>query len=455
MSGGGQRASLITITITIAILVTGCWLHPARAQVAPSVPPSGPSTALDLEGKVVREIRIGQDLRSSTVDIVQRHLASRQGLPFHHATLLEDRRRLDALRLFSAIEIKPVAAGDEVVLEVDVKETLRLLPYVALSVTDENGLSAGPAFRGINLLGRGSQSSGTLQFGGMTMVGARVTRPTVTPGAWALDVGVGYRSRRNELFDFDDEISTAIAGRAGWNWTDRVQVGGRAEYAWFDTGSSDVSLSPDGTDHLPAVGLSATYNSLDSLSNPGVGWFGSVDIGRQFGDADSWSLTIDGRRFQPLTARTTVSLVAFAAFQSGVIGRDLPQYMEFGLGGANSVRGWELGSRVGKNQAIGTVEYVLLGRAHASVHRVRAQPLWRHSGGGVQRRRPGVDRRFLSLGRDRRLWRRPAAAVSLRRRRPAGFGLWRTGGRCSRHGRHPPQGGQAARARAVTPKKPR
>ena len=87
--------------------------------------------------------------------------------------------------LFSAIEIKPVAAGAELVhIEVDVKETLRL-PFVALSVTDENGLSAGPAFRGINLLGRGTLSSGSAQFGGMTMVGARVTRPTVTPGAWA------------------------------------------------------------------------------------------------------------------------------------------------------------------------------------------------------------------------------------------------------------------------------
>ncbi len=144
MSGVGMRASPITITITVAILVTGCWLHPARAQVAPNVPALEPSTARDLEGKVVREIRIAQGLRPSTVDIVRRHLASRQGMPFHQATLLEDRRRLDALRLFSAIEIRPVAAGDEVVLEVDVKETLRLLPYVALSVTDENGLSGGP-----------------------------------------------------------------------------------------------------------------------------------------------------------------------------------------------------------------------------------------------------------------------------------------------------------------------
>ena len=74
--------------------------------------------------------------------------------------------------------------------------------------------------------------------------------------------------------------------------------------------------------------------------------------------------------------------------------------MQFGIGGENSVRGWELGSRVGKNQAIGTVEYRVLRRAHAFVYRVRAQPLWWHSGRGVQRRRPGVDRPGLILGRD-------------------------------------------------------
>jgi outer membrane protein assembly factor BamA len=373
-----MQASPIRTTITVAIL-TGCWLHAARAQEAPGVAASGPSTPLDsLEGKVVREIRIGPALRPSTVDIVRRHLASRQGVPFHHATLLEDYRRLDALRLFSAIGIRPIAAGDEVVVEIDVKETLRLLPFIALSVTDENGVSAGPAFRGINLLGHGTLSSGQTQFGGATTVEARLERPTVTPGAWALDARAVYRSRRNELFDFD-ETSTTIAASAGWNWTSRVQVGGRAELAWFDTGSSDIALSPGGTDHLPAVGLSATYNSLDSLSNPRVGWFASVDIGRQFGDARSWVLTVDGRRFQPLTARSTVSLVAFAAFQSGVVGRDLPEYLQFGIGGSNSVRGWALGSRVGKNQAIATVEYLY------SVVPVRSFTLFgRNLYGGIQ-----------------------------------------------------------------------
>ena len=102
-----MQASPITITVTVAILASGCCVHAARAQQAPSVAASSPANPIDpLEGKVVREIRINPGLRPSTPDIVRRHLASRQGVPFHQATLAEDRRRLDALRLFSAVEIK-------------------------------------------------------------------------------------------------------------------------------------------------------------------------------------------------------------------------------------------------------------------------------------------------------------------------------------------------------------
>ena len=389
-----MQASPITITVTVTILASGCSVHAARAQQAPTVAASSPTNPIDpLEGKVVREIP--DQSGPSTVD--GRHCATPSRvtsgcvLSSRHARGGSPAARCPALVQLG--RIKPVAAGDEVVLEVDVKETLRLLPLIALSVTDENGVSAGPAFKGINLFGRGTLSSGTAQFGGTTTVSARVERPTVTPGMWALDARTVYRSRRNELFDFD-ETSTTIEASGGWNWTSRMQVGGRAEFVWFDTGSAEIALSPSGTDHLPAVGLFVTYNSLDPLSNPRVGWFGSVDIARQFGDARSWTLTLDGRRLQPLSARSTLSLVAFAESQSGVVGRDLPEYYQFGIGGTNSVRGWALGSRIGKNQAIATVEYSVIDCARPAIHLVRAPPLRRHSSRRVQRRRSGVDRPF-------------------------------------------------------------
>ena len=332
-------------------------LRPAALAVAFLAALSGSAQAQaadPLDGKPVREIRLTAGLRPESVEIVRRHLATQVGAPFERTRLQEDRRRLDALRLFSRIVIEGVAEGDGVVVELDLHETLRLLPFVALSVTDENGVSAGPGFRGINLLGRGWLSSGTAQFGGTTAIGGRIERPTVTPRTWDLDAKVVYRSRRNELFDFD-EASTTISGAAGWNWTSRVQVGGRAEMVWFDQSGS--TTQPDVGDRLPALGGTFTYNDLDSQTNPHEGWLGFVDVGRQFGDASAWTLMLDGRRLQPLGDRSTVSAVGFAVFQSGDVGEELPEYLQFGIGGTNSVRGWALGSRVGKNQAIGTVEY--------------------------------------------------------------------------------------------------
>ena len=48
--------------------------------------------------------------------------------------------------------------------------------------------------------------------------------------------------------------------------------------------------------------------------------------------------------------------------QSGELGVDLPNYLQFGLGGANSVRGWSLGDERGRNQYIGSVEYTFVAR---------------------------------------------------------------------------------------------
>jgi outer membrane protein assembly factor BamA len=339
------------MAVTVFLIAAASTVH---GQAIP--PASTTAAAAALDGRPVREIRLPAKLRPASADIVRQHLATRVGAPYQPALLVEDQRRLDALRLFSRIHLQATAAGDGVAIDVDLEETLRLLPFVALSVTDENGVSAGPGFRGINLLGRGSLSSGTVQFGGATKVGVRFQRPTVTPGTWDLDTSAAYRSRRNELFDFD-ETSTTISGRALRNLTSHVQVGGSAEFVWFDTGDADISLDPGGTDHLPAVAGSFVYSSLDSQTNPHDGWFASIDAGRRFGDASSWTLTLDGRRVQPLSRRSTLSIVGFAALQSGVVGEDLPEYLQVGIGGGNSVRGWSLGSRVGKQQAIGTLEY--------------------------------------------------------------------------------------------------
>jgi outer membrane protein assembly factor BamA len=237
-----------------------------------------------------------------------------------------------------------------------VTETLRLLPVLVLRVTDENGLSVGPGVRGINLLGQGWQTGVSLRFGGETGVSATLDATTITPGTWMRHIGFSYTSRVNELYDFDERATTADV-RIARNWMHGLRTGGTADVLSIDTGSSGASLSVDGTDIIPTLGAFVTLDALDSATNPRHGTWAEVEVDRLRGDADSWTFILDGRRYQPLSDRHGLGLFSLATFQSGEVGVQLPGYLQFDLGGANSVRGWSLGSRRGRNQFIGTAEY--------------------------------------------------------------------------------------------------
>lgn len=324
--------------------VCGLLPHPALAQ-----------TIDPMEGRLVARIRV-TGLRNVASDVVERHLVTRVGTPFRRAVLAVDQRQLDELRLFTAVLIEPRLEGDAVVLEVAVTETLRLLPIVFIRVTDENGFSAGPGLRGINLLGKGWQTGVAARFGGETGVSATADATTITPGTWSRHLGFSYSSRRNTLYDFD-ERATSADGRFARNWSRGLRTGAAADVLSIDTGDSGASLSPDGRDVIPTIGAFVTFDRTDSSTNPRDGWWAEAEIDRLFGDAGSWTFLLDGRRFQPLAAAHGLGIFALTTLQTGEVGTSLPEYLQFALGGANTVRGWSRGARTARNQFIGTLEY--------------------------------------------------------------------------------------------------
>jgi outer membrane protein assembly factor BamA len=313
-----------------------------------------------LEGVIVREIRV-IGLSDLPPAAVTRHLASKAGAPFRRANVAIDTRRLDELRLFSTVRVEPSLDGGDVVIDVKVKQTLRILPTIALRVTDANGLSAGAGMRSINLFGHGAQAGVSALFGGETAVGGVVDTTTITPGTWAVHTALNYTSRENTLYDYHERATSAEL-RPSRNFNHGVRVGGVASLLVDDTGSSDVSLSPDGTDVMPTFGTFLTLDTLDSSTNPRNGTWAEGEIDYVVGDARSWTFIADGRRFQHLSARHGVAAFALASFQTGEVGETLPEYLQFALGGANTVRGWSLGSRTGRNQFIGTAEYTFVAR---------------------------------------------------------------------------------------------
>ena len=63
------------------------------------------------------------------------------------------------------------------------------------------------------------------------------------------------------------------------------------------------------------------------------------------------------RRYLILGDRQTLALFSLLTFTSGKVGKDIAPWQVFGVGGTNSMRGWEIGARKGKNEFLNTLEY--------------------------------------------------------------------------------------------------
>jgi outer membrane protein assembly factor BamA len=99
--------------------------------------------------------------------------------------------------------------------------------------------------------------------------------------------------------------------------------------------------------------------------DPHQGWLNEVELRRTGGflpgDGDFWTAHFDLRRFHPLGQTHTLVVATLLSLQSGQPGIDISEYMDFHLGGSNTIRGHsirELGVYLaGKNQFLGTLEY--------------------------------------------------------------------------------------------------
>jgi outer membrane protein assembly factor BamA len=330
-------------------------------------PRSAYAQSANLEGRPVTAIRI-VGLRHTKPELVERHLRDRIGAPLREANLATDTRRLDELRLFSSVVIAPVLENGRVILQVTVTETLRILPTVSIRVTDENGFSFGLGAKVINLKGTGTRTGANVRFGGETSIGAATEKTTITPGTWAQRVSVSYTERRNKLYDFDEQ-ATSLEVRFARNLGLGVSTGLAASLLMIADGAADATLSADGRDEIPSAGAFVTLDTLDSSTDTQAGVWAEFEVDRLMGDARSWTAIADGRLFMRLASRHSLGLFGLATVQTGQPGVDLPEYLQFALGGANSVRGWRLGSRRGGNQLLGTAEYayVLLPKTAFSV----------------------------------------------------------------------------------------
>lgn len=319
------------------------------------------SGAEDLEGKPIEAIHL-LGLERTKEDVVRRELVSREGEPFRQSALDRDAERLDRLRIFSSIEFRalPAESGTGVVVEIELKETFPFLPTLSFEVNDENGLSLGPGLQSTNLRGEAIQLVASARFGGATNLYLYVRDPWIAGNHVSYQLQLSRLDRVNPFYDFQ-ELAKSLDLRLGSYWGDRGRFGAKVSLLGVSSDRAGVTLSPTGHDTIASLGGFLGYDDLDRLSRPHRGSWGEIQLTRSGGflggDGRYSTLVLDGRRYQPLGDRHTLLIASLTTLQSGTVGKDIPIYQNFHLGGANTIRGWDLDSRAGRNQMIHTAEY--------------------------------------------------------------------------------------------------
>jgi outer membrane protein insertion porin family len=272
--------------------------------------------------------------------------------------------RLNNLSIFAQVRVGAREEKDGVRLEYQVKETPPVLPYPAMSFTEENGFSIGLGISAPNLTGRDITLSGRALFGGTTNYNAYFLWPWVTRDHLELGFFGAHVERRDDVRGFDEDSDEIFPWVGAYRFGDkgRIKVGGILFRMSSDV--PGITLSPDNEDHLHRFGGSIGWDSRDDWNLPHHGWLNEFQLLRTGGifggDGDWWTADFDVRRFQPLGEWDTLVLASLLTLQSGEAFVDIPDYMRYYVGGANSIRGYSVADSKtlsGKNQFLNTVEF--------------------------------------------------------------------------------------------------
>jgi len=310
-------------------------------------------------GRKVAEIRL-IGIKRTKPYIVERELSITVGEPFTKKKEQDDYEDLDRLGIFSDIKIYGSLREDGgLVVFIDVKETFSYLPFPAVSISDENGISVGGGLKSVNLGGRAQYFAGSALFGGETTVELNLLNPWITGNHLGYFLEYYYRNRDNVIHGFYEtanEASMTLRSYLG----DKGRIGARVDYQGIRSDTEGKTLSEDNVDHVVMIRAGVGYDSRDLATNPSNGWWSNVNLGKSglFGtDSDFWQIDLDMRRFQRLAHNHTLGLFSLYTGRTGRVGVDMAPWQLFGLGGSNTIRGYDVGTAVGRNQWISTVEY--------------------------------------------------------------------------------------------------
>jgi len=320
-----------------------------------------------IEGRPVVRIEITGNKKTKEY-VILRELQTDVGDSLSLATMRADVMRLTKLAAFSKVEIVPRSEGDGVVYAITVNETAPVIATALPGHSEENGWYIGPMLSTPNWFGRAILASIYAQWGGITKYSVSANSPWISVARRQLSLsgGTTYQEREDKIRESQEITSTTAIRTTFYPGRNRIfTIGLGLQRLRSMSDKPGVTLSPSNRDHLHQIEFLLRTNSIEDPLDPRCGWVTGIQEKRTGGflggDGDSWRTQVDATRYQPVSEQGTVAIGAVLAHQTGIVGQDIPTYLQYSLGGCNSIRGYSrthLGKVLyGKNQFLGTVEY--------------------------------------------------------------------------------------------------
>jgi outer membrane protein insertion porin family len=346
------------VAAAVFFCVVAIRVHPSRAAAAPD------------------SLAVCQGLRIDRVDVVgfkktkefviRREIHTRVGDAFRVETTGRDLTRIENLGIFSSAWIGVQPTDSTVAVTYFVREMPWIVPYPRLRYTEEDGWSIGAGITSVNLFGRAIYGTGYFLVGGLDSYALKFTYPWITGNHVSLDVAAADFRRFDPLNDFNENSREFTPWLGRWIG-ERGRVAATVSYFQMNSDRDGITLSPDRRDNFMRAGVRVGYDSRGAWRNTRDGWQNEVLVmaydGGWFDDPGQWWLgEVDVRHYRAIGPKYSCVFGSLVSLQSGDVGVDFPSYLQYRMGGANSIRGYDievLGKTLyGRSQWIVTTEVV-------------------------------------------------------------------------------------------------
>lgn len=306
------------------------------------------------EDMYVKKINIEGNKRTKDY-IIRRELTLKPGDVFVETLLEENSNQLYNMGIFSEVKVSHEAIEDSIVVNIVVKERLFIIPFPLVEYNDDFGWSYGGGAYINNLSGRNQKVKFEFELGALTEYSLEFNDPWLTGDRISLHVEISRKEYDHPYEDYH-VLQRSVSAEIGQRWNNYNWWYTKVGFRRMDLDTTGITKTGTDYDLIPYLLITYFYDSSDIWVNPSRGWRCSAKIGQYgypFHFPDFRRIEVSAGKFIRVPVGRTVGLNLSYGEKHG----SLPEYEEYYVGSASSIRGLPKAFDHASHFLIGSAEY--------------------------------------------------------------------------------------------------